>query len=55
MHHCNCIDVTQGLIDYMLSGPVCCMVWEGAGAVKTGRVMLGYVWLVVVTRHIVIL
>jgi nucleoside-diphosphate kinase len=30
-----------GLIDYMLSGPVCCMVWEGLGAVKTGRVMLG--------------
>jgi nucleoside-diphosphate kinase len=30
-----------GLIDYMLSGPVCCMVWQGQGAVKTGRVMLG--------------
>lgn len=30
-----------GLIDYMSSGPVCCMVWEGQGAVKTGRVMLG--------------
>jgi nucleoside-diphosphate kinase len=30
-----------GLIDYMMSGPVCCMVWEGEGAVKTGRVMLG--------------
>ncbi len=30
-----------GLISYMSSGPVCCMVWEGAGAVKTGRVMLG--------------
>jgi nucleoside-diphosphate kinase len=30
-----------GLIDYMCSGPVCCMVWEGTGAVKTGRVMLG--------------
>ena len=30
-----------GLIDYMNSGPVCCMVWEGMGAVKTGRVMLG--------------
>ena len=30
-----------GLINYMSSGPVCCMVWEGAGAVKTGRVMLG--------------
>jgi len=30
-----------GLIEYMLSGPVCCMVWVGAGAVATGRVMLG--------------
>ena len=30
-----------GLIDYMCSGPVCCMVWEGEGAVATGRVMLG--------------
>ncbi len=30
-----------GLIEYMLSGPVCCMVWAGTGAVKTGRVMLG--------------
>lgn len=29
------------LIEYMLSGPVCCMVWEGLNAVKTGRVMLG--------------
>ena len=25
----------------MLSGPVCCMVWVGKGAVKTGRKMLG--------------
>ena len=25
----------------MLMGPVVCMVWEGDGAVKTGRVMLG--------------
>ena len=30
-----------GLIEYMASGPVCCMVWQGQGAVKTGRVMLG--------------
>merc|ERR1719245_190149 len=30
-----------GLINYMSSGPVCPMVWEGKGAVKTGRVMLG--------------
>ena len=26
---------------YMLYVSVCCMVWEGMGAVKTGRVMLG--------------
>merc|ERR1719468_1103984 len=31
----------KGLIEYMLMGPVCCMVWEGLNAVKTGRVMLG--------------
>ncbi|KAK8849589.1 nucleoside diphosphate kinase [Kwoniella newhampshirensis] len=29
------------LIEYMMSGPVVCMVWEGLDAVKTGRVMLG--------------
>lgn len=30
-----------GLIQYMSSGPVVAMVWEGLNAVKTGRVMLG--------------
>mmetsp|Transcript_15914 Transcript_15914/g.17967 ORF Transcript_15914/g.17967 Transcript_15914/m.17967 type:complete len:155 (+) Transcript_15914:105-569(+) len=30
-----------GLIAYMSSGPVVCMVWEGLDAVKTGRKMLG--------------
>eukprot|EP00527_Entomoneis_sp_CCMP2396_P000956 CAMPEP_0198142430 /NCGR_PEP_ID=MMETSP1443-20131203/5216_1 /TAXON_ID=186043 /ORGANISM="Entomoneis sp., Strain CCMP2396" /LENGTH=145 /DNA_ID=CAMNT_0043805429 /DNA_START=61 /DNA_END=495 /DNA_ORIENTATION=+ len=30
-----------GLIKYMISGPVCAMVWEGTGAVKEGRKMLG--------------
>merc|ERR1712087_657490 len=30
-----------GLVKYMASGPVAAMVWEGKGAVKTGRVMLG--------------
>ena len=30
-----------GLVAYMASGPVVCMVWEGLNAVKTGRVMLG--------------
>ncbi|KAG7506674.1 nucleoside diphosphate kinase A2-like [Solea senegalensis] len=29
------------LIEYMSSGPVVTMVWEGKGAVKTGRKMLG--------------
>ena len=29
------------LRDYMMSGPVVCMVWEGTGAVLTGRKMLG--------------
>ena len=29
------------LRDYMLSGPVVCMVWEGKEAVTTGRKMLG--------------
>lgn len=29
------------LITYMLSGPVVCMVWEGAGVVATGRLLLG--------------
>ncbi|AWP17204.1 Nucleoside diphosphate kinase isoform 3 [Scophthalmus maximus] len=29
------------LINYMSSGPVVAMVWEGKGVVKTGRVMLG--------------
>merc|ERR1711990_1442489 len=30
-----------GLVEYMISGPVVCMVWEGDDAVKTGRKMLG--------------
>ncbi|XP_061612238.1 nucleoside diphosphate kinase B-like [Phyllopteryx taeniolatus] len=29
------------LVNFMSSGPVVAMVWEGKGAVKTGRVMLG--------------
>ncbi|KAM6897191.1 NME/NM23 nucleoside diphosphate kinase 2a [Xenentodon cancila] len=29
------------LVNYMGSGPVVAMVWEGKGVVKTGRVMLG--------------
>jgi len=31
----------RGLVTYMLSGPICAMVWEGRDAVKTGRVLLG--------------
>ncbi|PNY29287.1 Nucleoside diphosphate kinase [Tolypocladium capitatum] len=30
-----------GLIEFMKSGPICAMVWEGLDAVKTGRTMLG--------------
>jgi nucleoside-diphosphate kinase len=30
-----------GLIAYMTSGPVVCMVWEGKNAVLEGRKMLG--------------
>ncbi|TKY85890.1 hypothetical protein EX895_005431 [Sporisorium graminicola] len=30
-----------GLIKYMASGPVVCIVFEGKDAVKTGRVLLG--------------
>ncbi|OJJ95488.1 hypothetical protein ASPACDRAFT_81967 [Aspergillus aculeatus ATCC 16872] len=29
------------LVSYMLSGPICAMVWEGRDAVKTGRTILG--------------
>ena len=29
------------LVGYMNSGPVVCMVWEGAGVVATGRLLLG--------------
>ena len=31
----------KGLVEYMVSGPVCAMVWEGDNAVLTGRKMLG--------------
>ena len=42
-HYC---DLTEKpffpkLLNYMLSGPVTCMVWEGENAVKMGRAMLG--------------
>ena len=30
-----------GLVGYMASGPVCCMVWEGFDAVAGGRRLLG--------------
>lgn len=29
------------LIEYMTSGPVCAMIWEGDNVVQTGRKMLG--------------
>lgn len=31
----------NGLVEYMVSGPVCAMVWEGDDCIKTGRKMLG--------------
>lgn len=31
-----------GLIKYMLSGPICAMVWEGKEVVKTGRGMYSF-------------
>lgn len=31
----------NGLVEYAASGPVCCMVWEGDNAGKTGRKILG--------------
>ncbi|MES1912770.1 MAG: nucleoside diphosphate kinase [Cercozoa sp. M6MM] len=30
-----------GLTDFLSSGPVCAMVWQGKGVVKTGRVIIG--------------
>merc|ERR1712088_860807 len=30
-----------GLVEYMNSGPICAMVWEGLNVVKMGRMMLG--------------
>ena len=29
------------LVDYICSGPVVCMVWEGPGVVKSARLMIG--------------
>ena len=31
----------EPLVNYMLMGPVVCMIWEGTDIVKTGRKMLG--------------
>nr|XP_013808573.1 PREDICTED: nucleoside diphosphate kinase A [Apteryx mantelli mantelli] len=31
----------DGLVQYMHSGPIVAMVWEGLNVIKTGRVMLG--------------
>ena len=30
-----------GLVAYMISGPVVCMVWEGKEVIKGGRTLLG--------------
>jgi nucleoside-diphosphate kinase len=42
-HYCDLVDKKffPGLLEYMLSGPVTCMVWQGENAVKMGRQMLG--------------
>eukprot|EP00976_Prorocentrum_cordatum_P106960 1194560-Prorocentrum_minimum.AAC.5 len=32
----------KDLVDYIISGPVVCMVWEGPGVVKSGRKLIGY-------------
>uniref|UniRef100_A0A7S0R3R2 Nucleoside diphosphate kinase n=1 Tax=Pyramimonas obovata TaxID=1411642 RepID=A0A7S0R3R2_9CHLO len=31
----------KDLVDYIISGPVVCMVWEGPGVVKAGRKLIG--------------
>ena len=42
-HYCDLADKPffPKLREYMMSGPVVCMVWEGKEAVTTGRKMLG--------------
>jgi len=42
-HYCDLVEKKffPDLLSYMLSGPVCCMVWQGENAVKMGRQMLG--------------
>ena len=30
-----------GLCEYFASGPICAMCWEGKGAIKAGRMLLG--------------
>merc|ERR1719440_116208 len=42
-HYCDLVEKKffPALLEYMLSGPVTCMVWEGENAVKMGRQMLG--------------
>jgi nucleoside-diphosphate kinase len=42
-HYCDLVEKPffPKMRDYMMSGPVVCMVWEGKEAVITGRKMLG--------------
>ena len=42
-HYCDLAEKPffPKLREYMMSGPVVCMVWEGKEAVATGRKMLG--------------
>jgi nucleoside-diphosphate kinase len=36
-----CRPFFKDLVEYMISGPVIAMVWEGKGVVKTGRKIIG--------------
>ena len=42
-HYCDLVTKPffPGMRDYIMSGPVVCMVWEGKEAIATGRKMLG--------------
>ena len=31
----------NGLVDFITSGPLCCMIWQGKGVVKGARALIG--------------
>jgi nucleoside-diphosphate kinase len=37
----GCRPFFAGLVEYIVSGPVVAMVWEGTGVVATGRKIIG--------------